>query len=147
MKAIARSSIVEHADADMYALVERVEAYPLFLPWCRAASVLERTPGRTVATLSVGLKGLGYEFTTENANRPPAAIDLRLREGPFRHFEAQWRFHALGSRACRIEYAMRYEFSGALVSRALAPLFQSIADTMVEAFRRRADAVYGAAPH
>jgi len=147
MKTIARSAIVEHADADMYALVERVEAYPAFLPWCRTARVLERAPGRTVATLSVGVKGLGYEFTTENANRPPAAIDLRLREGPFRHFEAQWRFAALGLRACRIEYAMRYEFSGPLVSRALAPLFESIADTLVDAFRRRADAVYGAAPH
>ncbi|MGH8686822.1 MAG: type II toxin-antitoxin system RatA family toxin [Burkholderiales bacterium] len=145
MKDIARSAIVEHSDAEMYALVERVEAYPDFLPWCRAAQVLERAPGLTVATLSVGVRGLAYEFTTENANRPPAAIDLQLREGPFRHFEARWRFQALGADACRVEYAMRYAFSGALISRALAPLAASIADTLVDAFRRRADAVYGAA--
>ena len=145
MKRIARSAIVGHADAHMYALVERVEAYPEFLPWCRAVRVLERAPGRTVATLSVGVKGLAYELTTENANQPPSAIDLRLREGPFRHFEAQWRFDALGAEGCRVEYAMSYAFAGPLASRMLSPLFESIADTLVDAFRRRADAVYGAA--
>lgn len=147
MKRIARSAIVEHSAAQMYALVERVEAYPEFLPWCRQARVRERAAGRTVATLAVGLKGLRYEFTTENANRPQEAIDLRLREGPFRHFAAHWRFRALGESAARIDYSMEYEFAGAVVSKALGPLFEAIADSMVDAFKRRADAVYGPTAH
>jgi ribosome-associated toxin RatA of RatAB toxin-antitoxin module len=145
MKRIARSAIVEHAAAAMYALVEDVAAYPQFLPWSRAARVRERTPQRTVATLAVGLKGLHYEFTTENAARAQDSIDLRLLEGPFRHFAAQWRFIALGEHAARIEFAMEYEFATGLVSRALGPLFEAIADSMVDAFKRRADAVYGQA--
>ncbi len=147
MKRIARSAIVEHAAAAMYALVERVEDYPQFLPWCREARVRERAPERTVATLAVGLKGLRYEFTTENSNRPHEAIDLQLRKGPFRHFAAHWRFRALGEHAARIDFAMEYEFSGAVVSRALGPLFDAIADSMVDAFKRRADSVYGQAAH
>jgi len=98
-----------------------------------------------VATLAVGLKGLRHEFTTQNDNRPPEAIELKLLEGPFRHFAAHWRFTALGERAARIDFAMEYEFAGAIVSRALAPLFGTIADTMVDAFKRRADALYGQA--
>jgi ribosome-associated toxin RatA of RatAB toxin-antitoxin module len=145
MKRIARSAIVEHGAPAMYALVEDVGAYPQFLPWCRAVRVLERSAQRTVATLAVGLKGLRYEFTTENENRPHEAIALKLRQGPFRHFGARWRFTALGERAARIDCAMEYEFAGALVSRALGPLFETIADTMVDAFKRRADAVYGPA--
>jgi len=126
----------------MYALIADVAAYPQFLPWCRAARVLERAAGRTVASLAVGLKGARYEFSTENTNRSPEAIDMRLREGPFRRFEAHWRFHALGPRAARIEFSMAYELAGGLVARALAPLFDSIADTMVDAFKRRADQVH-----
>jgi len=145
MKRIARSAIVEHAAPAMYALVEDVAAYPQFLPWCRAARVRERTALRTVATLAVGVKGLRYEFSTQNANRPQEAIDLQLLEGPFRHFAAHWRFSALGEHASRIDFAMEYEFAGALVSRALGPLFETIADTMVDAFKRRADALYGQA--
>jgi ribosome-associated toxin RatA of RatAB toxin-antitoxin module len=145
MKRIARSAIVEHAAPAMYALVEDVAAYPQFLPWCRAAHVRERSAQRTVATLAVGVKGLRYELTTQNANRPHEAIALRLLAGPFRHFAAHWRFTALGERAARIDFAMEYEFAGALVTRALGPLFETIADTMVDAFKRRADAVYGQA--
>jgi ribosome-associated toxin RatA of RatAB toxin-antitoxin module len=147
MKRIARSALVEHSAAQMYALVERIEDYPQFLPWCREARVAERAPGRTVATLVVGLKGLQYAFTTRNENQPPASIDLQLVEGPFRHFAARWRFAALGERAARIEYAMEYEFAGPLVSRALGPVFEAIADTMVDAFQKRADAVHGPAAH
>jgi ribosome-associated toxin RatA of RatAB toxin-antitoxin module len=147
MKRIVRSAIVEHSAADMYALVESIEAYPEFLPWCREARVRERAAGRTVATLAVGLRGMRYEFTTENGNRPHHAIDLRLLAGPFRHFAAHWRFSALGERAARIEFAMEYQFAGSVVSRALGPVFEGIADTMVDAFKRRADAVYGQAAH
>jgi ribosome-associated toxin RatA of RatAB toxin-antitoxin module len=145
MKRIARSAIVEHPASELYALVERVEAYPEFLPWCRAARVSERGAGRTVATLAVGLKGVRYEFTTENTNLPQEAIEMNLVEGPFRQFTARWRFQALGAQAARIEFAMEYEFASRVVAAALAPVFRAIADTMVEAFKRRADEVYGEA--
>lgn len=147
MKRIARSAIVEHSAAEMYALVEDVQAYPGFLPWCREARVRSRAARRTVATLAVGLKGLRYEFTTENTHRPHEAIDLQLVEGPFRRFAAHWRFVALGERAARIEFSMEYELAGALVSRALGPLFEGIANTMVDAFKRRADALHGKTAH
>lgn len=142
MKRIVRSAIVEHGAAAMYALVADVDAYPQFLPWCREVRV---APGRGAATLVVGLKGLNYELTTAIAFRPHEAIDLTLVEGPLRRFEAHWRFAALGEKAARVEYAMQYEFAGALVSKALGPLFEGIANTMVDAFKRRADALYGQA--
>src|SRR5512134_3119784 len=142
MKRIARSAIVEHPASELFALVEDIEAYPQFLPWCREARVRERSAGRTVATLAVGLKGVRYEFSTENSNRAPEAIDMRLLEGPFRRFEAHWRFHALGARAARIEFSMAYELAGELVPRALARIFVGIADTMVAAFKRHVDQCY-----
>lgn len=147
MKRITRSAIVEHPAQALFALVEDIEAYPQFLPWCRGARVRERSAGRTVATLSVGLSGVRYEFSTENSNRQPEAIDMRLLEGPFRRFEAHWRFHALGLRAARIEFSMVYELAGGVMARALAPLLDSIADTMVDAFKRRADQLHAKAAH
>jgi ribosome-associated toxin RatA of RatAB toxin-antitoxin module len=147
MKRIARSAIVEHAAEAMYALVAHVEAYPEFLPWCREARVLERSGVRTVATLTLGVPGLRHALTTENTLHPPEAIELVLREGPFRHFTARWTFTALGPQASRIAFQVEYAFAGALVARALGPLFERIADTMVEAFKRRAEAVHGRTAH
>jgi ribosome-associated toxin RatA of RatAB toxin-antitoxin module len=142
MRKIARSAIVEHSAAEMYALVEDIEAYPRFLPRCTAAVVHERRPGATKATLSVGVAGLSQSFTTLNENRPGEAIDMRLVEGPFRRFQAQWRFVPLSPRACRIEFSLQYEFSSRALGRLLAPLFDGMADTMVDAFVRRAAQVY-----
>jgi ribosome-associated toxin RatA of RatAB toxin-antitoxin module len=142
MKQIARSAIVEHSAAEMYALVEDIEAYPVFLPWCTAAIVHERRPGATKATLTVGAGGLRQSFTTLNDNRPGEAIEMRLVKGPFRRFVGHWRFVPLAPRACRIEFSLRYEFSSRALGRVLAPLFDGIADSMVEAFVRRAAQVY-----
>jgi len=142
MKQIARSAIVEHSAAEMYALVEDIEAYPGFLRWCSAAVVHERRDGKTKATLTVGLPPLQQTFTTLNENRPDEAIDMQLVEGPFRRFGAQWRFVPLSPQACRIEFSLQYEFSRRTLGRLLAPLFDGIADSMVDAFVRRAAQVY-----
>lgn len=139
MKRIVRSAIVEHSAAEMYALVDDIERYPSFLPWCRDARV-EEVDGRRRATLTVGLRGLRQSFTTLNENRPAEAIDVHLVEGPFRAFRAAWQFRPLGEQACAIEYAMEYELASAALARLLEPLFDHIADTMVDAFKRRADA-------
>ncbi|MFZ1908882.1 MAG: type II toxin-antitoxin system RatA family toxin [Burkholderiales bacterium] len=145
LKRTARSAIVEHSTAEVYALVDDIESYPEFLPWCRDAKVLQRGPKRTVATLTVGVRGVRQSFTTENANRPGEAIDLRLVEGPFRSFSAAWRFTPLGEYAARIEFSMEYEFSNKVLAKVLEPLFDRIADTMVTAFSRRADRLHGKA--
>jgi ribosome-associated toxin RatA of RatAB toxin-antitoxin module len=143
MKRITRTAISPHSAGELYALVEDVESYPRFLPWCLASTVHERTAGATRATLTVGLSGLRQSFTTLNQNRPGEAIDMRLVEGPFKAFAAGWRFTPLGAEACRIEFSLEVEFSNGMLARLLEPLFDNIANTMVDAFTRRADERYG----
>ena len=142
MREIARSAIVEHAAAQMYALVDDIEAYPRFLPWCLEAKV-DETGGRKRASLTAGMAGIRQSFTTENENQPDRAIDMRLVEGPFRHFSAAWRFTPLGENACEVQFELRYEFASRTFGRLLEPLFDQIADTMVDAFTRRADELHG----
>ncbi|MCE9661167.1 MAG: type II toxin-antitoxin system RatA family toxin [Burkholderiales bacterium] len=145
MNTITRSALVGYGAEAMYALVEDIEAYPQFLPWCRSSRVIERNGDITLAELSVGLKGINQSFTTRNLNRPGTSIELELVAGPFRRFRASWRFHALGPHAAKIEYSMAYELAGGVLGRVLESLFDHIANTMVDAFIRRAEAVYGPA--
>src|SRR5262249_7822470 len=110
MKRLLRSAIVECSAEAFYALVEDIEAYPRFLPWCAAAAVRERTEHRTIATLTLGVKGVRQSFTTENANVPGRSIDMRLVEGPFSHFASRWRFTPLSAGATKVEFELEYEF-------------------------------------
>ena len=145
MKEIRRSAIVEHSAAEMYQLVDDVESYPQFLPWCQEVRV-ETLGGKRHATLTVGLRGIRQSFTTVNENQPGKAIDLRLVEGPFKRFEAAWQFTPLSASACEIVYSMRYEFASRVIGKLLEPLFDQIADSMVDAFTRRADELHGRNP-
>ena len=141
MKKIGRCAIVGHSAERVYALVEDIESYPRFLPWCTGARV-ERGPDGVTATLEIGMRGLRQSFTTRNENRPGTSIEMRLVKGPFRHFAASWRFKSLSAQACGIEFSLEYEFSSKAAGKLLAPLFGTIANTMVDAFSRRADEIY-----
>lgn len=143
MKRIARSAIVGCAAESFYELVEDVEAYPRFLPWCAAAQVRERGPQRMVATLTLAAKGLRHSFTTENTGQPGRSIDMKLLEGPFRHFAARWRFTPLRPLAAKVEFSLEYEFASRLLARLFDPVFSRLADDTVEAFVRRAMAAAG----
>jgi ribosome-associated toxin RatA of RatAB toxin-antitoxin module len=138
VKELSRSAIVEHSAAEMYALVEDIESYPGFLPWCAGAQVHSRSPEGTRATLTVAVGPVRQSLTTLNENRPGEAIHMRLVEGPFRHFSAEWRFVPLGAHACRVEFRLGYQFSSRTLGKVLAPLFDGMADSMVDAFVRRA---------
>ena len=103
----------------------------------------ERSAGRTVATLDVGMPPMRQSFTTENTNVPGKSIHMRLLHGPFRKFDAHWKFTALGPGGAKVEFAIVYEFADLLLAATLDPLFQGIAGTMVDAFTRRAGQLHG----
>ncbi len=142
MTVIDRSALVGHGAQAMFALVADVESYPQFLPWCDRAVVSLREPGRTVATLRIDFHGLKQEFTTENLDQPGARIDMRLVSGPFRSLEGSWSFTGLGENGCKVELGLRYEFSSAILEKAIGSVFHGIADGLVEAFVRRAAQKY-----
>jgi ribosome-associated toxin RatA of RatAB toxin-antitoxin module len=123
----------------MYALVADVESYPQFLPWCDRVFVSAKEPGRTVVTLHIDFHGLKEEFATENFNRPDARIDLKLVSGPFRSLEGSWVFTELSENACKVELTLRYQFASRLLEKLVGPAFHNIADSLVDAFVRRAD--------
>jgi ribosome-associated toxin RatA of RatAB toxin-antitoxin module len=143
MREISRSAIVGHSAARLYALVEDVAAYPRFLPWCLAAEVKERSDNTMLARLEVGMRALRQSFTTRTVSRPGESIHIALVEGPFRAFNADWHFTPLGDAACKIEFRLAFEFSSRAAAASLGPLFEHIADTMVDAFTRRAEALHG----
>jgi ribosome-associated toxin RatA of RatAB toxin-antitoxin module len=142
MAEVVRSVLVEHSSAAMYALVDAVEEYPRFLPWCGGAQVLRRDAQITRATILIDYHGIRQSFTTENAKRAPEEMQIRLVEGPFRVLDGTWRFVALGEHACKVELRLHYEFSGRILEKLVGPVFNHIANTLVDAFAKRAEQVY-----
>lgn len=125
----------------MFELVDRVEAYPEFLPWCRGVDLIERSAQVTSARIDIAWRGLETHFATRNTKRPPEAMDLEFLEGPFESFTGAWRFAPLGEAGCRVEFALDYKFSSAALELALGPLFNHILGSVVDRFVARAEEV------
>jgi len=145
MAMVEKSLLIERSAAQMFALVDAVEDYPQFLPWCTQTSVRFRDERKTVATLYINYLSVRSHFTTENEKEYPHLMTIKLLDGPFRQLEGLWRFKPLTENACKIEFRLSYEFSSKLFEKVIGPVFSGIANTFVEAFVKRADAVYGAA--
>jgi ribosome-associated toxin RatA of RatAB toxin-antitoxin module len=141
---ISRNALVPYDVAEMYQLVDDIEAYSKFLPWCRSTEVISRTDEEVQASIEIAKGALNKSFTTINRLQKNKMIEMRLVKGPFKHLQGYWRFDALkNSQACKISLDLDFEFESKLVAFAVGPVFNQIANSMVESFSKRAIEVYG----
>ena len=138
MREVKRSALIAESPARMYALVNDIERYPEFVPWCTAARVDARKDGEVVATLTIKRGPVKSEFTTRNLLEPDKRMLMQFVSGPFRVLEGLWTFTALGDLGCRVELEMRFEFANRLTNALFAPLFEDTAASLVDAFVKRA---------
>ena len=143
MQCVKKSILVPYSATQMFELVDRVEDYPKFLPWCAGAHILETHPGGKTARLDVDYHGVKVHWTTDNANTPGVMIVVTLKDGPFRHLHGEWRFKALRADACKVEFDLTYEFASGVLDKVIGPMFSRIANTFIDAFDKRAEQVYG----
>ena len=143
MTCISKSALIPYSAEKMYRLVADVDSYEQFLPWCRRSAVLSQTEDEVKGQIEIQHTGMNKTFTTLNRMQKNKMIEIRLVEGPFKHLQGFWRFDALDDNGCKISLDLEFEFSNRLVSMAFGPIFSQIANTMVDAFCKRAFDVYG----
>ncbi|WP_018150182.1 type II toxin-antitoxin system RatA family toxin [Leeia oryzae] len=139
---VEQSVLVEYTPAQMYALVERIEDYPGFLPWCSNSDVTHRTDIETVGTLHMNYHGVKSHFTTRNQKTENQQIDMLLLDGPFKTLSGSWLFTPLGDSACKVELRLHYQFSSSMLEKLIGPVFNRISHNLVEAFVTQADRIY-----
>jgi len=143
MTSISKSALVPYSPAQMFALVNGIETYPEFLPWCRNTEVLSRSDDEVRATIELSKGGVEKAFTTCNRNQKNKMIEMRLVEGPFKRLEGFWRFDALGDEGCKVSFDLEFEFASRMLDMVVGPVFGQIANSLVDSFHRRAVEVYG----
>jgi ribosome-associated toxin RatA of RatAB toxin-antitoxin module len=150
MKHVKKSVLLWYSPHEMYELVTAFERYPEFLPWCERAEVLERGDNTITARLSLSFMGVRHAFTTRNTNKPDESVQMELVDGPFSQLDGFWRFAPLtkpggdsAQQACKVEFELRYAFSNMALEAVVSPVFDRIANTFVDSFVQRAEAVYG----
>ncbi len=143
MRKVSRSALVPYSAEQMYVLVEDVESYPEFLPWCGNAALHWRDGDVLEGSVEMHIAGLRRSFRTRNRMREYQAIDMELVDGPFSHLSGGWQFKALDTLGCKVSLEVEFEVKSNTTNRLLGRYFEDICNSLVDAFVRRAGDIYG----
>lgn len=146
MKTVHKSVLIWFSPQEMFDLVTGVADYPQFLPWCDHARVLEQRADGVTAEVGISFSGVRQTFTTRNAHQAGRQVTMHLVDGPFSQLDGTWDFLPVGDgsqRACKVELNLHYGFSNAVLGKLVGPVFDKIAGSLVDAFVKRAEQVYG----
>jgi ribosome-associated toxin RatA of RatAB toxin-antitoxin module len=139
MHNIHKSAIVLHPAQKMFQLVDSVENYPQFLPWCGSTQIIERDNGKTIASIEINYKGIRQTFTTENTKKQNQEMIIKLIDGPFKSLSGEWIFKNLDKDSCQIELKLEYKFSNVILEKLISPVFNMIANTFIDEFIKEAN--------
>ena len=143
MTEISKTTLVPYTSEEMYVLVNDIESYPTFLPWCTEAKILSQQEDSLTAKFSMAFGKIKQSFTTENTMQDGSRIDIQLIEGPFKHLSGYWRFIQEDDQSCHIHLHMHFEFKNKIIKHTLGKAFYKVMDTLVESFVQRAQQIYG----
>jgi ribosome-associated toxin RatA of RatAB toxin-antitoxin module len=139
MKKVKKSAIVFHTKDKMFALIDLIENYPNFLPWCGSTKLIRRDINKTIASIEINYKGVRQTFTTENTKVKDEKMDIKLIDGPFKSLNGQWIFKNLDKNTCLIELELEYQFNNIILEKLISPIFNMIANTFIDEFIKEAN--------
>ncbi|MEQ1637728.1 MAG: type II toxin-antitoxin system RatA family toxin [Methylococcales bacterium] len=143
MTTVEKSALVKFSALQMFKLVEDIEAYPEFLPWCSGSRILSRSGDVLEAELIIAKGGFNKSFATRNQSDAGGRISISLLNGPFSYLEGVWDFMPLREDASKISLNLQFEMNGKLAALAFGVVFNQICNTMVSSFTQRAKQLYG----
>ena len=143
MTVVQKSALVKFSAQQMFELVNNIEDYPKFLPWCSGSRIIKTGDDYVEAELIISKGGFNKSFSTRNKIDPAGVITVSLLDGPFSYLEGVWNFLPLREDASKISLDLEFEMSGKLASLAFGVVFNQICNTMVTSFTDRAKQVYG----
>lgn len=146
MKNVHKSVLIWYSAEEMFSLVTQVALYPQFLPWCDQAAVLSEDASGMTAEVGIAFGGIHQKFVTHNTHVESRQVLMKLIKGPFSNLDGTWSFTPVGDgsqRACRVDLQLNYGFDNIALSALVGPVFDRIAGSLVDAFVKRAEQVYG----
>ena len=131
MSVVDKEALVPYSSAQMFDLVDDIEQYPAFLPWCENAKVERYSDVEVQGTLMLNWKGFNAQFVTKNIQARPEFIQLELVEGPLKYLQGKWEFIDLAGEGTQIKLHVEFAANHSLWDFAINKLFFDIIDSLM----------------
>jgi len=126
----------------LFTLVEGVEKYPEFLPWCLASRITKREVNVFYADLVIGYKMVREKFSSRVTALEPDHVHVEYLSGPMQYLSNHWRFIEEEDGSCTIDFYVEFEFKNKLFQSLIETFFNEAVKRMVNAFEQRANDLY-----
>lgn len=133
-----------HVPRSMFDLVSDLEAYPRFVPNCKAMDVRPQPDGSRLAKMTISFGPITQAYTSRVTADPQAmTITAVAVDGPFAYLDSKWTFSPEGS-GTRVRFDVDFKISNPLIAAVAEPAFASKQDEIIDAFGDEADRRFGA---
>lgn len=135
-----------YSPRQLFDLVADIEKYPEFLPWCRAARILDRKENEFLGELIISFAHITESYTSRVTLTEPTenggSIDVAMVKGPFEHLTNQWKFTPTENGTI-IDFTLDFKFRSRILEKLIGSLFAKATSKMAGAFKKRAEELYG----
>ena len=97
MKKIYKEEEINVDVETIFNLINEVENYPDFLPWCTKTEVTKESENINTGKIFISKSFIKWNFSTKNTIDVNKSITLSLVDGPFDELNGQWSFKTIDS--------------------------------------------------
>lgn len=117
----------------VFNIVNRVNLYKNFVPYCIDSEILLEENDQMEARLDFNLKGLTTSFTTRNKIKGNESITMKLVEGPFKKLDGKWEFKEIENKTI-IFLTINYEAKNKIIEYTIGKSLEKITTYLINAF-------------
>ncbi len=118
----------------IFDLINNVDRYSSFLPWCSNSSILSNSSSEMTAEIEIAGKPITWKFKTKNNYKVNEIIKIKLVDGPFKNLEGYWKFNSIDDHNTSVSLFLEYEFNSKIIELSLKPIFAGIMSSILDSF-------------
>ena len=130
---IKKEAIILEDIEKVFNIVNRVDLYKNFVPYCVDSIIITEENNQMKARLDFNIKGLKTTFTTQNIIKNNKIIQMKLVDGPFKYLDGEWKFTEIDDKTL-IELKINYEVQSKIIDYTISKSLEKIMDYLVKAF-------------
>jgi|TARA_B100000586_G_C19849931_1_gene318212 ribosome-associated toxin RatA of RatAB toxin-antitoxin module len=130
---IKKEAIILKDVETVFNIVNRVELYKNFVPYCVKSEIILEENNFMEAKLEFNLKGLITSFTTRNEICENEYINMKLIDGPFKYLDGKWEFKSIDKKTI-IYLIINYEADSKIVEYTVGKSLEKITNYLLKAF-------------
>ena len=138
MKRIYKQEDINIDISTIFNLINDVENYPNYLPWCTSTKVDRKSESLLIGEIFISKSFIKWNFSTKNKIEKNKSIRLELVDGPFDSLDGQWLFSTIDEHNTKVSLEISYKFKSSIIELSIEPIFTSIMNSILESFIQEA---------